>query len=209
MKTVPIYKHDGSESGKVELPKDVFGIEPSMNALYQVIKAHLANRRQGTAKAKSRSEVNMAKSKPWRQKGTGRARAGSANSPIWKGGGVIFGPQPRDYTQKVNKNIRRLGLKSAYSIKASEDNVIIVEDFELKEPKTKNVASVLKVLGLAGKKVMFLLPGQDDVLYKSVRNIPNIKTEAAENVNTYDVANSEVLLMTPTSVEQVKELFQR
>ena len=209
MKTVPIYKHDGSENGTVELPKDVFGIEPSMSAIYQVVKAHLANRRQGTAKAKTRSEVNVTKSKPWRQKGTGRARAGSANSPVWKGGGVTFGPLPRDYTQKVNKNIRRLSLKSAYSMKASGDNVIIVEDFELKEPKTKNVASVLKVLGLAGKKVMFLLPAQDDALYKSIRNIPNIKSEAAENANTYDVANSEILLMTPTSVERVKELFQR
>ncbi len=209
MKTVPIYKHDGSENGTVELPQDVFGIEPSMHAVYQVIKAHLANRRQGTAKAKSRSEVNASKSKPWRQKGTGRARAGSANSPVWVGGGVIFGPQPRTYTQKINKNIRRLSLKSAYSIKASEDNVIVVEDFELKEPKTRNVVSALKALGLAGKKVMFLLPGQDEFLYKSIRNIPNMRSEAAENANTYDVANSDVLLMTPTSVERVKEFFKR
>lgn len=209
MKTVPLYKHDGSEKGTVELPQDVFGIEPSMPAIYQVVKAYLANRRQGTAKAKTRSEINVSKAKPYRQKGTGRARAGSANSPVWVGGGVIFGPQPRSYKQKINKNIRRLSLKSAYSIKASEDNVIVVEDFELKEPKTKNVASVLKVLGLSGKKIMFLLPGQDEILYKSIRNIPNMKTEAAENANTYDVANSDVLLMTPTSVERVKEFFKK
>ncbi len=209
MKKVPIYKHDGSEKGTVELPQDVFGIEPSMSAIYQVVKVHLANRRQGTAKAKTRSEINVSKAKPYRQKGTGRARAGSANSPVWVGGGVIFGPQPRNCKQKINKNIRRLGLKSAYSIKASEDNVIVVEDFELKEPKTKSVASVLNVLGLSGKKIMFLLPGQDEMLYKSIRNIPNMKTEAAENANTYDVANSDVLLMTPTSVERVKEFFKK
>ena len=155
MKSVAVYKHDGSEAGTVNLPKEIFGIEPSMTVLYQVIKSHLANKRQGNACTKSRSEVVASKSKPYRQKGTGRARAGSANSPIWVGGGVAFGPKPRSFRQKVNKKVRMAGLKSAYSIKASEGSIMVVEDFSLNEPKTSTVANVLKVLGIADKKIMF------------------------------------------------------
>ena len=174
MKSVTVYKHDGSEAGTVNLPKEIFGIEPSMNVLYQVIKAHLANKRQGNAYTKSRSEVVASKSKPYRQKGTGRARAGSANSPVWVGGGVAFGPKPRSYRQKVNKKVRMAGLKSAYSIKASEGSIMVVEDFSLNEPKTSTVANILKVLGIADKKIMFIAPEKDENLYKSTRNIPKL-----------------------------------
>ena len=209
MEAVPVYKHDGSEAGNVELPSDIFGIEPSMPALYQVIKAHLANRRQGNAFTKSRSEVVVSKSKPYRQKGTGRARAGSANSPLWIGGGVTFGPKPRSFKQKVNRKVRMKGLKSAYSIKASEKNIFIVEDFTLTEPKTKNIASVLKALGINDRKIMFIFPEKDKILFKSTRNIPNINIEMAENANTYDVMNSDILLLTRSSVDRVKEFFQK
>ena len=208
MKAVNIYKHDGSEAGTVELPDDIFGIEPSMPALYQVIKAYLANNRQGNASTKTRSEVCVTKSKPFRQKGTGRARAGSANSPVWVGGGVAFGPKPRIYTEKVNKKVVRLGLKSAYSIKASEENVLVIEDFELAAPKTKQVADAFKALGIADKKIMFILPGKNDTLVKSVRNLPNCTTGTADCANAYHVANADVLLLTRTSVDRVKESFQ-
>ena len=209
MKSVTVYKHDGSEAGTLNLPKEIFGIEPSMAVLYQVIKAHLANKRQGNAYTKSRSEVVASKSKPYRQKGTGRARAGSANSPVWVGGGVAFGPKPRSYRQKVNKKVRMAGLKSAYSIKASEGSIMVVEDFSLNEPKTSTVANVLKVLGIADKKIMFIAPEKDENLYKSTRNIPKLNLEMAENTNAYDVTNSEVLLFTRTSVDRVKEFFKK
>jgi large subunit ribosomal protein L4 len=208
MKSVTVYKHDGSEAGKVELPDDIFGVEPSMPAIYQVIKAYLANQRQGNASTQTRSEVSVTKSKPYRQKGTGRARAGSANSPLWEGGGVVFGPKPRSYTQKVNKKIRKLGLKSAYSMKAQSDNIFVVEDFSLTEPKTKSVADVFKALGISGKKVMMIVPQKDDILLKSGRNIHGCMIEIVDYANVYDVTNSDVLLMTKTSVDKVKESFQ-
>ena len=209
MKAVTVYNHDGNKNGTVKLPKEIFGIEPSMVAIYQVVKAHLANKRQGNAFTKSRSEVCVVKSKPYRQKGTGRARAGSANSPVWIGGGVAFGPKPRSYRQKVNRKIRWLSLKSVYSIKASEDSIIVVEDFAQTEPKTKEIVSVLKAIGIDGKKIMFLISGKDENLTKSTGNIPNFNIEMAENANTYDVMNSDVLLLTRTSIDRVKEFFQK
>ena len=207
MKAVKVYKHDGSEAGTIELPDDIFGIEPSTTALYQVIKTYLANNRQGNASSKTRSEVDVTKSKPFRQKGTGKARAGSANSPIWKGGGVAFGPKPREYNHKVNRKVKSLGMKSAYSIKANEDNIYILEDFELQGPKTKTVTGVLKNLGLNGKKIMMLVHGKDEVLVKSVRNIPYFNLQMAENANAYELMNSDVLIFTRASVERVKEFF--
>ena len=207
MKSVNVYKHDGSENGKVDLPDNIFGIEPSPVALYQVIKAQLANKRQGNAFAKVRGEVKVTKSKPYRQKGTGRARAGSANSPVWVGGGVAFGPRPRTFNEKVNKKVRALGIKSAYSIKASEDNIFVVDDFALTEPKTKNVADVLKALGIAGKKIMFIVADRDEVLLKSARNIPKIQIKMADNADAYNLTNSDVLLFTKASGDRVKDLL--
>lgn len=207
MKTVTVYKLDGSESGTVELPDEIFGIEPSITVIHQVVKAFLANQRQGNASTKTRSEVGVTKSKPFRQKGTGRARAGSANSPLWVGGGVAFGPKPRDYEQRVNRKMRRLGLKSAYSIKAMEDKIKVVEDFTLDAPLTKSVAGMLNALGLTESKTVFLIAGSDRNLYLSSRNIPKVRLESAENANTYMVMNSDVILFTRTAVEKVKEVL--
>ena len=209
MKTVTVYNKDGSEVGTMDLPEDIFGIEPNETAIYHVIKAHLANRRQGNASTKSRSEVNLTKSKPFRQKGTGRARAGSANSPLWVGGGIAFGPKPRDYNQKVNVKMRRLALKSAYSIKAREEKIRIIEDFSLDEPKTKDISGMLKALGINGEKTMVLLGRKDDVLVKSSRNIVTLNTELVENANTYDLMNSDFLLLMKSAVEKIKEVFQK
>jgi len=207
MKTVTVYKQDGSEAGKLDLPESIFGIEPSMTALHQVVKAHLANRRQGTASTKSRSEINVTKSKPFRQKGTGRARAGSANSPVWVGGSVAFGPKPRDYRQKLNKKLRHLALKSAYSIKASEDKIKVVEDFSLEAPKTREIVGMLKALGVEGK-TMLLFGAKDEILNKSSRNIPKLNAVMAENVHTYDVMNSDVLVFMKSAVGKVKEVLE-
>ena len=209
MKTVNVYRHDGSEAGTVDLPDEIFGIEPSMVAIYHATKAHLANRRQGNASTKTRSEVRVSKSKPWRQKGTGRARSGSANSPIWIGGGVAFGPKPRLYTEKVNRKVRHLGLKSAYSIKASEDRIKVVEDFNQSAPKTKEVVSMLRALGIDGIKTAFLTGGHDRNLYLSSRNIPTVAIETAENANTYIIMNSDVVLFTRSAIDKVKEVFFR
>lgn len=207
MKTVTVYKHDGSEAGTVDLPDEIFGIEPSPTVIHQVVKAYLANQRQGNASTKTRSEVGVTKSKPWRQKGTGRARSGSANSPLWVGGGIAFGPKPRSYDQRVNKKMRQLGIKSAYSIKAAEDKIKVVEDFSLDAPKTKTVASMLKALGLDETKTIFLVGGTDRTLYLSSRNIPTVTIESAENANTYAVMNADTVLFTRAAVEKVKEVL--
>lgn len=209
MKTVTVYTYDGSEAGTVELPDEIFGIEPSMTAIHQVTKAHLANRRQGNASTKTRSEVMTTKSKPYRQKGTGRARAGSANSPLWVGGGIAFGPKPRKYTEKVNRKIRHLGLKSAYSIKASEDRIRVVEDFAPEAPKTSVVAGMLKALGLSGGKTVFLTGASDTNLVLSSRNIPALVIETADNANTYMIMQSDVVLFTRSGIDKVKEVFLR
>ena len=208
MKTVTVYKRDGSESGTIDLPDNIFGIDPSMHALQQAVTAHLANRRQGTASTKTRSEVKVTKSKPFRQKGTGRARAGSANSPLWIGGGVTFGPRPRSYNKRMNKKTRRLALKSAYSIKASEDGIKVVEDFTLEAPRTREMASMLSALGLDGKKTVFLTGSRDEVLLKSSRNIPMVHTDLAENAHTYQVMNADCILFTTSGLDRIKEVFK-
>jgi large subunit ribosomal protein L4 len=207
MKTVTVYTHDGSEAGTVDLPDDIFGIEPSMIAIYQTTKATLANRRQGNASTKTRSEVGVTKSKPWRQKGTGRARAGSANSPVWVGGGIAFGPKPRLYTEHVNRKVRHLGLKSAYSLKAREDKIKVVEDFTLEKPRTKEITAMLHTLGLDGVKTVFLTGGYDKNLLLSSRNIPKIAIDSASNANTYMIMNSDIVLFTKSAIDRVKEVF--
>lgn len=207
MKTVTVYRNDGSEAGTVDLPDEIFGIEPSMIAIYQVTKAYLANQRQGNACTKTRSQVRVTKSKPFRQKGTGRARSGSANSPVWVGGGVAFGPKPRSYDQKVNRKVKRLGLKSAYSIKAAEEKIKVVEDFSQDVPKTKEIASMLHALGLSDVKTVFLTGATERNLYLSSRNIPALTLESAENANTYAVMRSDVVLFTRSAVEKVKEVL--
>ena len=209
MKKVTVYNRDGDETGTIGLPDEIFGIEPSITAIHHVIKAHLANRRQGNASAKTRSETGYTKSKMYRQKGTGRARAGSANNPIWVGGGVTFGPKPRSYRQKVNQKLRRLALKSAYSIKAAEDRIRVVEDFTLDEPKTREIVNMLHALGINDGKTIFLFGGRDNILYKSSRNIPELKVDIAENVHTYEVMNSDVLLIMKSAFDRMKEVFIR
>lgn len=196
-----VYKTDGSKSGEqVELSKDIFEIEPNDHVLYLAVKAYLANQRQGTHKSKERSEVRGGGKKPWRQKGRGGARAGSTRSPLWVGGGTIFGPKPRDYRQKLNKKVNTLARKSALSYKAKANQILIVEDFNFEAPKTKDFSKILSSLQIKGKKTLLLTNGTLENVYKSGRNIDRVNILEANKVSAYDILNNQVLLMQKSAV---------
>jgi large subunit ribosomal protein L4 len=196
-----VYKRDGSKTGeKVTLRSDVFEIEPNDHAIYQAVRLYLANQRQGTHKTKTRSEVSGGGKKPWRQKHTGRARSGSTRSPVWIGGGTIFGPQPRDYDFKLPRKVKTLARKSALSYKAKNGEILIVEDFTFPAPKVKEMISVLNALSLYGKKTLVLVPAADLNLHKSGRNIPTVKVLEANKASTYDILNNQVLLIQKTAL---------
>ncbi|MCF8242204.1 MAG: 50S ribosomal protein L4 [Melioribacteraceae bacterium] len=201
---VDIYKIDGSKSGsQLDLNDDIFGVEPNDHVVYLAVKAHLANKRQGTHKAKERNEVRGGGRKPWRQKGRGTARAGTSRSPIWVGGGRIFGPKPRDYSQKLNKKVSVLARKSALSYKAKAEQIVIVEDFNFDEPKTKDFAKILDALKISGKRALLLTNGTLLNVYKSGRNIPKVNIVEANKASTYDLVNNQVLLLQQSAVEQL------
>ena len=191
----------------VQLPEDIFGVKPAEHAVYQAVKAYLANQRQGTASTKTRGEVQASGRKIWRQKGTGRARHGSVSAPIFVGGGVAFGPKPRSYKEKVPKKVRRLALKSALSAKAAEGEVVVVEDPKLEEPKTKTMVSLLRACGLEGRKVLFATGEHSEVLYKSCRNIPDLRFRYSENLCAYDVVWADVVVFTQSGLLRLKEVF--
>jgi large subunit ribosomal protein L4 len=196
-----VYKPDGSKTGeKVTLRSDVFEIEPNDHAIYQAVRLYLANQRQGTHKTKTRSEVRGGGKKPWRQKHTGRARSGSTRSPVWIGGGTIFGPQPREYDFKLPRKVKTLARKSALSYKAKNGEILVVEDFTFPAPKVKEMISVLNALSLYGKKTLVLVPATDLNLHKSGRNIPTVKVLEANKASTYDILNNQVLLIQKTAL---------
>lgn len=203
-----VYKKDGTPSGeKISLDPNVFGIEPNDHAIYLAVRAYLANKRQGTHKTKTRAEVSGTGKKPWRQKHTGRARVGSFRSPLWKGGGTIFGPVPRDYSISLPEKVKKLARKSALSYRAKESDIKIVEDFTFEEPKTKNMFSILKALKLESKKTLFIVPQTDKKLYLASRNIPNLNIIEANKVSTYDIMNNKVLLFQKSAVEELQKTF--
>jgi large subunit ribosomal protein L4 len=196
----------GAETGEVvTLKEDIFGVEVSEHAMYLDVKSILANRRQGTHKAKTRAEVRGGGRKPYRQKGTGNARQGSTRSPIMIGGGTIFGPQPRSYDQKVNRKVKQLARRSALSAKAKAGQILVVEDFRLEQIKTKPVAEILKNLGLDGKKTLMLMPGYDTVLSTSGRNIPRLNVMAADKASTYDILDSQAVLLQKGALQKIEE----
>lgn len=201
-----VYKIDGSKSGsKVELPDDIFAIEPNDHVIYLAVKAHLANKRQGTHKAKERAEVRGGGRKPWKQKGRGAARAGTTRSPLWVGGGTIFGPRPRIYNQKLNKKVVRLARKSALSLKAKANQVMVVEDFDFDSPKTKELVKILDSLNINGKKTLLLTKGTRQKVYLSGRNLPKLFVSEAGNASTYDMVNNQVLLLQQGAVEELQK----
>jgi large subunit ribosomal protein L4 len=195
MASVSIKTQSGSEAGTADLADEVFGIEPNIPVMHQVVTAQLAAKRQGTHSTKTRSEVRGGGAKPWRQKGTGRARAGSSNSPIWRGGGIAHGPKPRDYSQKTPKKMVKLALRSALSDRASEGNVIVVDSWSFDTPKTKAALDALSAIGAEGK-VLMVLGDADEAAYKSFRNLTNVHCLHVGELNTYDVLDSDVVVFT-------------
>ncbi|MFA5803818.1 MAG: 50S ribosomal protein L4 [Melioribacteraceae bacterium] len=196
-----VYKKDGTKSGEtVELSKEIFEIEPNDHVIYLAVKAYLANQRQGTHKAKERSEVSGGGKKPWKQKGRGGARAGTIRSPLWIGGGSIFGPKPRDYRQKLNKKVLALARRSALSYKAKANQILIVEDFNFEAPKTKKFISILNALNVKGKRTLLLTNGTLENVYKSGRNVPRINILEANKASAYDLLNNQVLVLQKSAV---------
>ncbi len=200
----------GEDTGKkVTLSDDIFGIEPNEHAIYLDVKQYLANQRQGTHKAKERAEVNYSTRKLKRQKGTGGARAGSRKSPVFVGGGRIFGPRPRDYGFKVNKKVKDLARKSALTAKASENSVSIVETFTFDAPKTKSYLNLLDALSMTGKKTLLILAEADKNVYLSGRNIPKTKIATADMVNTYDLMHADRLLISEPALSILETLLNK
>lgn len=201
---IEVLNKDGKKTGRqVALPEEIFGIEPNDHVIYLAVKQHLAARRQGTHKVKTRAEVKGASRKLHRQKGTGGSRKGNIRNPLYKGGGTIFGPKPHAYDIKLNRKVKDLAKMSALTYKAKENAIVVVEDFELSAPKTKELVSVLSNLQLNGKKALFILPEYNDNLYLSLRNLPRVNGSLLADMNTYDIVNSQVLVLT----ENVAKIF--
>ncbi len=204
---VELYNNTGKNTGHVELNDDIFGIEPNENAMHQAVVTHLAHQRQGTHKTKVRSEVSGGGKKPWRQKGRGTARSGSSRSPVWVGGGTVHGPQPHIYDLKITKKLKKLARKSALSLRRSEDSIKIVEDFTFDEIRTGAMYSVLKNLSLNEDKVLIMLPGDDEKVYLSTRNIPNVSIYPADKISTYDILCHKKLLIFKGALEKIEQTF--
>jgi large subunit ribosomal protein L4 len=206
--TLDVLKIDGSKSGdKINLSDSIFAIEPNDHAIYLSVKAFLANQRQGTSKSKERAEVSGGGKKPWKQKGRGGARAGTSRSPLWVGGGTIFGPRPRDYRQDLPKKVRRLARKSAFSYKAKDAQLLVVEDFNLDQPKTKDFSKILSALKVSGKKILLLTEANNPNVYKSGRNIPKVKILEASKASTYDLLNNQILILQKSAVKEIEKTF--
>jgi len=203
---VKVIDINGKDTGrKVQLSDSVFGIEPNNHAVYLDVKQYLANQRQGTHKAKERAEVAGSTRKIKKQKGTGTARAGSAKNPLFKGGGTVFGPRPRSYSFKLNKTVKRLARKSAFSIKAKESNLVVVEDFNFETPNTKNFINVLKALGLENKKSLFVLGESNKNVYLSSRNLKASSVVTNSELSTYEILNANNLVLLEGSLEGIEE----
>lgn len=195
----------GKETGrKAELSDDVFKIEPNEHAIYLDVKQYLAHQRQGTHKAKERGEIAGSTRKIKKQKGTGTARAGSIKSPVFRGGGRIFGPRPKDYTQKLNKNVKRLARKSALSLKSQENAILVVEDFSFEQPKTKEFAAVLKALGLADKKSLIVLGDSNNSVYLSSRNLPGSEVITNSELSTYKIMNANSVILMEGALAEIE-----
>jgi large subunit ribosomal protein L4 len=203
-----IYNKDGSLSGeKITLSPDIFEIAPNDHALYQAVRTYRANQRQGTHKTKTYGEVSGSGKKLWRQKHTGRARIGALRSPLWKGGGTIFGPVPRDYSMKLPKQVKQLARKSALSVKAKESAIKIIEDFSFEKPATKEMVTILKALKISDKKTLLLVTAKDEQVYKSGRNIERFNVIEAAKASTYELLDNQVLLIQKSAVEVIEKTF--
>jgi large subunit ribosomal protein L4 len=198
----------GNKTGKqVELSDDIFGIEPNDHAIYLAVKLYMANQRQGTHKSKEKSEVSGSTRKLHRQKGTGGSRKGSIKNPLFHGGGRIFGPKPRDYSFKLNKKVKELARKSALSYKAKSNGLIVLEDFSMEKPKTKEYAKMLSGLGLTGKRTLMVLPDNNLNIYRSGRNIPKSEIMEAKHLNTYAIMKANYLVLSESAVQAINQMM--
>ncbi len=205
MANVSVYNMEGKEVGKMDLNDAVFGVEVNEHLVHMAVVQQLANNRQGTQKAKTRGEVSGGGRKPWRQKGTGHARQGSTRSPQWKGGGVVFAPKPRDYSFKLNKKVKRLALKSAFSQKVLDNKMIVLDELKLAEIKTKEMKKILDAIKVDSA---FLVIGQDsDNVVLSARNIPSVKTAGVNAVNVYDLLKYDSFVVTKSALQAIEEVY--
>ena len=206
MPKVAVYNISGAQVGEIELADSVFGIEPNKSVLHEAVVMQLASLRQGTHKVKGRSEVRGGGRKPWKQKGTGRARQGSIRAPQWVGGGTVFGPTPRSYAYKLPKKVRRLAIKSALSSKVLDNQIIVLDELNMNAPKTKEFQAILNNLKV-DRTALVVVPEYNDNVALSARNIPTVKLLAADGVNVYDVLNHQKLIITKDAVSKVQEVF--
>ncbi|MEH7887228.1 MAG: 50S ribosomal protein L4 [Mesobacillus sp.] len=206
MPKVALFNQAGSQVGEIELNESVFGIEPNNHVMFEAVVMQRASLRQGTHKTKIRSEVAGGGRKPWKQKGTGRARQGSIRSPQWRGGGTVFGPVPRSYSYKLPKKVRRLAIKSALSSKVQAESILVLESLAFEAPKTKEFTNVLKGLSV-NTKALIVTAGLDENVALSARNIPGVTVVAADGINVLDVLNHDKLIMTKAAVEKVEEVL--
>ena len=205
MPTVGLFNNEGQKVGDIQLNENVFGVEVNEYALHQVVVALLANKRQGTQSAKTRAEVRGGGIKPWRQKGTGRARQGSIRAPQWIHGGIVFAPKPRDYRVSVPKTMRRVAMLSALSSKVADNEMLVLEDLAFETPKTKAMISLLNALQV--KKTLIVTAESNQNVYKSARNIPGVEVIPANNINVYDILKYDNLVMTKDAVSKIEEVY--
>jgi large subunit ribosomal protein L4 len=205
MATARRFGSDGKEMGQVELPAAIFEAPVNEHLIWEAVKGYEGNQRQGTAKTKTRAQVSGGGRKPWKQKGTGRARSGSNTSPLWPGGGTTFGPQPRDYTSRMNQKARRSALLGALTVRAKDGNVLIVDAPAMGEPKTKPMAQLLKQVGLEGRKVLWVFDKTGDVLRKSSRNLAKVETSESRTLNTYELMRCDCLVLTQDGLKSLTE----
>ena len=206
MAQVQVYNQEGKKTSKLELADSVFGIEPNTSAMHLAVVSYLANQRQGTQSTLTRSEVSGGGAKPWRQKGTGRARQGSTRSPQWTHGGIALGPKPRDYSYTLPKKVKRLALKSAFSTKVADNDLIVVDNIAVEDYKTKTVVEMLSKLG-ADKKALIVMPEVDQKLIKSAANIPGVKTALVNTINVYDILNCDKFIVAKSALEKIEEVY--
>ena len=206
MAKLAVLDKTGKKVSDIELKDEIFAIEPNKSAMHLVVVNYLANQRQGTQSTLTRSEVSGGGKKPWKQKGTGRARQGSTRAPQWTHGGIALGPKPRDYGFDVNKKVRRLAMKSALSSKVAADEMIVVDDFSMNAIKTKEMANILSAVK-AGKKTLIVLPEKNDVLYKSARNIEGTNVSLVNTLNVYDILNCNTIVVLKDAVAKIEEVY--
>ena len=206
MAKVTLYKQDGSEAGKIDLKDEIFGIEINQNAVHDVVKNYLANQRQGTQSAKTRAEVRGGGAKPYRQKGTGRARQGSRVAPNHVGGGVVFAPKPRDYSYSVPKKVKRLAMLSVLTSKVTENEIVVIDELKFEAPKTKEMTGFLSAIG-AAKKAIIVTAEKDENIVKSAANIPGVETTYVGRMNVYEILNHTTFIVTKDAAHKIEEVY--